>query len=117
MLPSSPIPIQQLLHFGLQNRRKSTLQRIKLDIDFSINLFIDFFSIWTPFWEALGRRLGLSWGQKIGHCCLSIASELSLCVFLALGTSLDLLLGPIHPHLDLQNLSKMLPNKKNPSQY
>ena len=117
MILSSSIPIQQLLHFGFQNHRKSTLQRIKIDIDFSINLFTDFFSIWTPFWEALGKRLGFSWGKKISRCCLSIASELSLCVFLALDTSLDPLLGPIHTHLELQNLSKMLPNKKNPCQY
>ena len=84
---------------------------------FSINLFIEFFLIWTPFWEALGRRFGVSWRQKMSHCCLSIASELSLCAFLALDTFLDPLLGPIPPHLELQNLSKMLPNKKNPSQY
>ena len=117
MIRSSSIPIQKLLHFGFQNHRKSALQRIKIDIDVSIHLFIDFYLIWTPFWEALGRPLGLSWGQKIGHCCLSMASELSLCIFFALDTSLDPLLGHIHLHLELQNPSKTLSNNKNHSQY
>ena len=84
MILSSSTPIQKLLHFSFQNHRKSTLQRIKIDIDVSIDLFIDFYSTWTPFWEALGRRLGPSWEQKTGDRFLSSASELSLCIFFAL---------------------------------
>ena len=105
-----------MLHFGFQNHRKSTLQRIKIDVDVSIDLFIDFYSTWTPFWEALGMALGASWAQKTGDRFVSMASELSLCIFFALETSLDPLLGPVHPHLELQNPSKTSSNNKNPSQ-
>ena len=57
MILSSSIPIQKMLHFGFQNHRKSDLQRIKIDIDFSIYFFIDFYSTWTRF----GRLFGGLW--------------------------------------------------------
>ena len=67
MILSFSISIPKMLHFGFQNHRKSTLQRIKIDIDFSIDLFIDFCSTWTPFWEALGRPLGPLGVEKVRY--------------------------------------------------